>query len=81
MVDWDLAGRTARRLMSPGPSTTRDEAVHFRDDIYGHDEPPAREQIARAPRPAVQAAAGASGFVTHTGPRPPIPPSSHLDSR
>jgi coenzyme F420 biosynthesis associated uncharacterized protein len=26
MVDWDLAGRTARKLMSPGPSTTREEA-------------------------------------------------------
>jgi len=27
MVDWDLAGRTARRLMSAGPETTRDEAA------------------------------------------------------
>jgi coenzyme F420 biosynthesis associated uncharacterized protein len=27
MVDWDLAGRTARRLMSAGPSTTREEAA------------------------------------------------------
>ena len=27
MVDWDLAGRTARRLMSPGPETTREEAA------------------------------------------------------
>jgi coenzyme F420 biosynthesis associated uncharacterized protein len=27
MVDWDLAGRTARRLISAGPSTTRDEAA------------------------------------------------------
>jgi coenzyme F420 biosynthesis associated uncharacterized protein len=27
MVDWDLAGRTARRLMSPGPTTTREEAA------------------------------------------------------
>ena len=27
MVDWDLAGRTARRLLSPGPQTTRDEAA------------------------------------------------------
>jgi coenzyme F420 biosynthesis associated uncharacterized protein len=26
MVDWDLAGRTARRLVSPGPDTTREEA-------------------------------------------------------
>jgi coenzyme F420 biosynthesis associated uncharacterized protein len=27
MVDWDLAGRTARRLVSPGPETTREEAA------------------------------------------------------
>ncbi|MCF6736416.1 zinc-dependent metalloprotease [Blastococcus sp. KM273129] len=27
MVDWDLAGRTARRLVSGGPSTTREEAA------------------------------------------------------
>jgi coenzyme F420 biosynthesis associated uncharacterized protein len=27
MVDWDLAGRTARRLVSAGPSTTREEAA------------------------------------------------------
>src|SRR4051812_17280225 len=26
MVDWALAGRTARRLTSPGPATTREEA-------------------------------------------------------
>src|SRR3954447_27090621 len=26
MVDWDLAGRTARKLMSAGPPTTREEA-------------------------------------------------------
>jgi coenzyme F420 biosynthesis associated uncharacterized protein len=27
MVDWELAGRTARRLIGPGPETTRDEAA------------------------------------------------------
>ncbi len=27
MVDWDLAGRTARRLAGPGPQTTREEAA------------------------------------------------------
>src|SRR5919205_248814 len=27
MVDWALAGRTARRLTSPGPDTTREEAA------------------------------------------------------
>jgi coenzyme F420 biosynthesis associated uncharacterized protein len=26
LVDWDLAGRTARRLVGPGPATTREEA-------------------------------------------------------
>jgi len=27
MVDWDLAGRTARKLISAGPATTREEAA------------------------------------------------------
>src|SRR5205085_5915851 len=27
MVDWELAGRTARRLVNPGPQTTREEAA------------------------------------------------------
>ncbi|NEK60553.1 zinc-dependent metalloprotease [Geodermatophilus sabuli] len=27
MVDWELAGRTARRLVGPGPQTTREEAA------------------------------------------------------
>jgi coenzyme F420 biosynthesis associated uncharacterized protein len=27
MVDWELAGRTARKLMSPGPETTREDAA------------------------------------------------------
>ena len=27
LVDWDLAGRTARRLQGPGPETTREEAT------------------------------------------------------
>ncbi|MPQ98158.1 coenzyme F420 biosynthesis-associated protein [Modestobacter sp. I12A-02628] len=27
LVDWDLAGRTARRLLRPGPATTREEAA------------------------------------------------------
>jgi murein L,D-transpeptidase YcbB/YkuD len=60
---------------------TRDDVVHFRNDIYGHDEPPSPAQIARAPRPAVQAAAGASGFVTQSVPRPAAEQSSYLDSR
>jgi coenzyme F420 biosynthesis associated uncharacterized protein len=34
MVDWDLAGRTARRLVSPGPETTRDEAAAVVRDLH-----------------------------------------------
>jgi murein L,D-transpeptidase YcbB/YkuD len=60
---------------------TRDDVVHFRNDIYGHDEPPAREPIAKPPQPAVQTAAGASGFVTQSVRPPAVEPSSHLDSR
>ena len=60
---------------------TRDDVVHFRNDIYGSDEPPARAQLARAARPAVQAAAGASGFIAPGLGRPTVEQSSHLDSR
>ncbi|MGZ4508674.1 MAG: zinc-dependent metalloprotease [Blastococcus sp.] len=34
MVDWDLAGRTARRLLSPGPATTREEAAGVVRDLH-----------------------------------------------
>jgi coenzyme F420 biosynthesis associated uncharacterized protein len=34
MVDWDLAGRTARKLMSPGPETTREEAAGVVRDLH-----------------------------------------------
>jgi coenzyme F420 biosynthesis associated uncharacterized protein len=34
MVDWDLAGRTARRLISPGPATTREEADAVVRDLH-----------------------------------------------
>src|SRR4051794_41625476 len=34
MVDWDLAGRTARKLMSSGPSTTREEADQVVRDLH-----------------------------------------------
>src|SRR3712207_4602100 len=34
MVDWDLAGRTARRLMSAGPATTREEATAVVRDLH-----------------------------------------------
>ena len=34
MVDWDLAGRTARKLISAGPSTTREEAADVVRDLH-----------------------------------------------
>src|SRR3954462_10933470 len=34
MVDWDLAGRTARKLISAGPSTTRDEAADVVRELH-----------------------------------------------
>jgi coenzyme F420 biosynthesis associated uncharacterized protein len=34
MVDWDLAGRTARRLISPGPETTREEAAAVVQELH-----------------------------------------------
>ena len=59
---------------------TRDNAVHFRDDVYGHDEKPtlvaeARRQVASAAR--------ASGFVLQSaGTRPiDVRPVSYLDSQ
>ncbi|CCH86176.1 conserved protein of unknown function [Modestobacter italicus] len=34
LVDWDLAGRTARRLVSPGPETTREEAAAVVEELH-----------------------------------------------
>jgi coenzyme F420 biosynthesis associated uncharacterized protein len=34
MVDWALAGRTARRLMSPGPQTTREDAADVVRELH-----------------------------------------------
>jgi coenzyme F420 biosynthesis associated uncharacterized protein len=34
MVDWDLAGRTARKLISAGPSTTREEAAAVVQELH-----------------------------------------------
>src|SRR3954471_1298115 len=34
MVDWDLAGRTARKLISAGPATTRDEAADVVRELH-----------------------------------------------
>jgi murein L,D-transpeptidase YcbB/YkuD len=59
---------------------TRDDVVHFRNDIYGHDEPHAPGQLARAARPSVQAAAG-GGFITQSVSKPVVEQASYLDSR
>jgi coenzyme F420 biosynthesis associated uncharacterized protein len=34
LVDWNLAGRTARRLMSAGPATTREDAAAVVRDLH-----------------------------------------------
>jgi murein L,D-transpeptidase YcbB/YkuD len=58
---------------------TRDGTIHFRDDIYGHDDKPARELVADL-RP--QVAARGSGFVLQSAdPAPVIEQVSYLDSR
>jgi murein L,D-transpeptidase YcbB/YkuD len=62
---------------------TRDGGIHFRDDIYGHDEHPVRPLVADL-RPAVATAARASGFVLQSAdPAPPAPIAqvSYLDSQ
>ena len=59
---------------------TRDGLIHFRDDVYGHDEKPA--MVAGA-RPKVASAARASGFVLQSADTRPAPvrPMSYLDSQ
>jgi coenzyme F420 biosynthesis associated uncharacterized protein len=34
LVDWDLAGRTARRLSTPGPVTSREEAAAVVEELH-----------------------------------------------
>src|SRR3954454_20836988 len=34
LVDWDLAGRTARRLVKPGPDTSREEATAVVEELH-----------------------------------------------
>lgn len=61
---------------------TRDGTIHFRDDIYRHDDKPARELIAHL-RPPVATAARASGFVLQSAETAPvtIEQVSYLDSQ
>ena len=58
---------------------TRDGTIHFRDDIYGHDDRPVRPLVAEL-RP-VATAARASGFVLQSADPPPIAQVSYLDSQ
>src|SRR3712207_3221057 len=34
LVDWDLAGRTARKLTGPGPATTREEPADVVRELH-----------------------------------------------
>jgi L,D-transpeptidase YcbB len=58
---------------------TRDGAIHFRDDIYGHDEK--RELVAEL-KPSVATASRASGFILQSADtRRVIEQVSYLDSQ
>jgi murein L,D-transpeptidase YcbB/YkuD len=59
---------------------TRDGTIHFRDDVYGHDDKPA---LVADARPKVAAAGRASGFVLQSAdPTPaPVQQVSFLDSQ
>ena len=58
---------------------TRDGAIHFRDDVYLHDEKPA---LLADARPRVASAARASGFVLQSADTPrALRPVSYLDSQ
>jgi murein L,D-transpeptidase YcbB/YkuD len=59
---------------------TRDGAIHFRDDIYGHDEK--REVVAEL-KPSVATASRASGFILQSADTKPadLKPVSYLDSQ
>jgi L,D-transpeptidase YcbB len=59
---------------------TRDQTIHFRDDVYGHDEKPV---LVADARPKIASAARASGFVLQSADTRPAPvrPVSYLDSQ
>lgn len=59
---------------------TRDQTIHFRDDVYGHDAKPA---LVADARPQIASAARASGFVLQSAATrpPPVRPVSYLDSQ
>jgi murein L,D-transpeptidase YcbB/YkuD len=59
---------------------TRDNVIHFRDDVYGHDDKPA---LVADARPQVASAARASGFVLQSAApaRAAVTQTSYLDSQ
>jgi murein L,D-transpeptidase YcbB/YkuD len=59
---------------------TRDNLIHFRDDVYGHDDKPS---VVAEARPQVASAARASGFVLQSADtkRPAPAQVSYLDSQ
>jgi murein L,D-transpeptidase YcbB/YkuD len=59
---------------------TRDGTIHFRDDIYHHDDHPARPLVADA-RPSLVASARASGFLLQSADPEPVKQVSYLDSQ
>ena len=61
--------------------STRDGVIHFRDDVYHHDDKPA---LVADARPRVASAGRASGFVLQsadTRPAAAVNPVSYLDSQ
>ena len=59
---------------------TRDSTIHFRDDIYGHDDKPTRQLVADL-RPPVSTAARASGFVLQSADTDPARDRAGVVSR
>ncbi len=60
---------------------TKDDAVHFRDDVYDHDDDPVKVPVASM-TPSQIAARSSGGFVVQSaGGRRDIRQVSHLDSR
>jgi murein L,D-transpeptidase YcbB/YkuD len=57
---------------------TRDGVIHFRDDVYGHDDKPA---LVAGARPKVASAARVSGFVLQSADAGPVQSVSYLDSQ
>jgi murein L,D-transpeptidase YcbB/YkuD len=59
---------------------TRDGLIHFRDDVYGHDDQPATPVAGLQP-PAAVVAARASGFVLQSADPEPVEQVSYMDNR